>query len=117
MIAALVLGLASIEAAPMPTVPANPAWCARHLVTALDLRTPGVPYRLTGLQVEGRYALASWSFRDSAGEAAFIRTDAGWCVLSSGGGTMGVQGLVESGVPRDVALRLYRAAQRKDARK
>jgi hypothetical protein len=114
VIAPLVLGLAALDAAPMPTVPAHPAWCARHLVNALDLRSPGVPYRLTGLRVDGRYAYASWARAGGDGEAAFVHTDAGWCVLISGGGVMDVRTLVESGVPRDVAVRLFHAAHAKD---
>lgn len=117
MIAALVLGLASLEAAPIPTVPAHPAWCSRHLANALSLRSPGVPYHLTGLYVDGRYAFASWSSADSGGEATFVRSDAGWCVLTSGGGVMGLRALIDSGVPRDVAVRLFRAAHAKDGRK
>lgn len=117
MIAALILGLASLDPAPLPTVPAHPAWCARHPANALSLRSPGVPYHLTALQVDGRYAYAGWTAGASGGEATFVRTDEGWCVLGSGGGGMGLQGMIDSGVPHDVAVRLFRAAQRKDARK
>jgi hypothetical protein len=117
VIAALVLGLASLDAAPAPTVPSHPAWCARHLANALALRSPGVPYHLTGLRVDGRYAYASWAAAHAGGEATFVRTDAGWCVLDSGGGVMGLHTLIDSGVPREVAVRLFRAAHPKDAPK
>jgi hypothetical protein len=99
--------LALADAAPLPTVPARPAWCAKRINAALEQRTPGVPYRLTALRREGPYAYVDWRAGESGGEATLVRTDAGWCVLSSGGGMMDVSIIVASGVPRSVAARLF----------
>jgi hypothetical protein len=103
---------ASADAAPLPTVPAHPAWCAKRIDAALELRSPGTPYRLTALRRDGAYAYVGWSANDSGGEAVLVRDDAGWCVLGAGGGVMREQSMIEYGVPRETAHRLYVAMRK-----
>jgi hypothetical protein len=109
VIAALVFALASADVAPLPTVPAHPAWCAKRMNAALSARSPGVPYRLTALRREGVYAYAGWTAYTAGGEATFVRTGDGWCVLGSGGGAMALPEVIASGVPREIAQRLFRS--------
>jgi hypothetical protein len=107
--AALVLALAATDVAPLPTVPAHPAWCAKRIGTALEARSPGTLFRLTALRRDGEYAYVQWLAGKAGGEASLVRTDAGWCVLNAGGGMMAVPILVSSGVPHAVAVRLFHA--------
>jgi hypothetical protein len=101
---------ASADAAPLPTVPAHPAWCAKRIDAALQVRSPGTRYRLTALRRDGAYAYVGWVVGENGGgQAVLVRDDAGWCVLASGGGAMNVQDMIRYGVPRETAHRLYAA--------
>jgi hypothetical protein len=113
VIAAFAPTLAAADAAPLPTVPARPAWCAKRIDAALEARSPGTRYRLTALHRDGAYAYVNWREGEMGGQAVLVRDDAGWCVLGAGGGAMDEQILIGYGVPRATAHRLY-AAMRKD---
>jgi hypothetical protein len=62
---------------------------------------------------DGDYAYVSWYGFHSGGEGAFQRRGARWCKLVSGGGAMNVGDLVQYGVPRPTAERLYAKMQRR----
>jgi hypothetical protein len=107
-----VIAATTADVAPLPTVPARPAWCARRIDAALEERSPGTRYRLTALRRDGAYAYVGWTAYDSSGQAVLVRNDAGWCVLGSGGGVMDERTIVGYGVPRATAHRLFVAMQK-----
>jgi hypothetical protein len=67
----------------------------------------------TTVVTDGDYAYVSWYGVHSGGEGAFQRRGARWCKLVSGGGAMNVADLVQYGVPRPTAERLFAKMQRR----
>lgn len=67
----------------------------------------------TMVVTDGDYAYVSWYGFHSGGEGAFQHRGGRWCKLVSGGGAMNVQDLVQFGVPRATAERLYAKMQRR----
>ncbi len=56
-------------------------------------------------QVNG-YALVGWTRAEMAGNTLLKRNGNRWTVVTSGGGSLGVQGLVEADVPKQTAEKL-----------
>lgn len=52
------------------------------------------------------YALVGWTRGEMAGNTLLKRNENGWTVVTSGGGYLGVQGLVEAGVSKQTAEKL-----------
>jgi hypothetical protein len=52
------------------------------------------------------YALVGWTRGEMAGNALLRKKGSRWIVVTSGGGSLGVQGLVEAGVPKQTAEKL-----------
>lgn len=52
------------------------------------------------------YALVGWTRGEMAGNALLRKKGNHWIVVTSGGGSLGVQGLVEAGVPKQTAEKL-----------
>ena len=67
----------------------------------------------TTIVTDGGYAYASWYGTHSGGQGAFHRRGARWCLLVNGGGAMDVRTLIEYGVPRPNAERLFAKMQRR----
>jgi hypothetical protein len=111
-VSAALIASAGGDLAPLPTVPARPAWCARRIDAALEACSPGSRFRLSALHRDGAYAYVNWTAHDSGGQAVLVRDDAGWCVLGVGGGVMDERIMVGYGVPRATARRLYAAMQK-----
>jgi len=62
---------------------------------------------LGGTIVSQPYALQVWGDENKGGEALLrYATSTGWTLLSLGGGLWTVSGLVEAGVPQDIATQL-----------
>ncbi len=63
--------------------------------------------RVTRVISSGDYALVDWLQGDGGGQAALIKKNEKWIVVSSGGGQMNQQYLIELGFPPDVAQGLF----------
>jgi len=55
---------------------------------------------------DGDFAYTAWWGTHSGGEGIFRHRSGRWCAIVSGGGALGVDGMVEYGVPRATAQRL-----------
>ena len=64
---------------------------------------------------DGRFAYVSWSGIMSGGQTIFRVRNGRWCKVGNGGGEMNVDDLVNYGVPRATAKRLYARMQRAGA--
>jgi hypothetical protein len=58
------------------------------------------------------YAYVTWYGANTAGEGAFQHRYGRWCKIVNGGGMMGVKGMVDFGVPRATAVKLYAKMKR-----
>jgi len=57
---------------------------------------------------DGDYAATEWSATEGGGgESVLVHRHGRWCMVTSGGGALGVDEFVRAGVPRSVAQRLY----------
>jgi hypothetical protein len=54
----------------------------------------------------GDFAYTTWWSTHGGGEGVFRHRSGRWCAIVSGGGALGVDGMVEYGVPRATAQRL-----------
>jgi hypothetical protein len=79
-----------------------------HFVKPPAVNDPNSPngLRVTKVIYSGKYALANWLQGEGGGQAALIKKNEQWTVVSAGGGAMNSQNLVEFGFPPDVAQKL-----------
>jgi hypothetical protein len=94
------------------TAAANPPACYASIARYYAIHHERGEFH-TMVVTDGDYAYVSWYGFHSGGEGAFQRRGTRWCRLTSGGGAMNVADLVEYGVPRANAERLFAKMQRR----
>jgi len=62
-----------------------------------------VPAKIRRTAISGDFALVSWNQGEAGGTALLKKKDAAWQVVASGGGRIGVQDMVQKGVPQVTA--------------
>lgn len=65
-------------------------------------------FKVTRVAVVSPYALASWNWGDGGGQAALVKKNGIWSVLTSGGGQINKVTLAEKGVPAEFAKALVK---------
>ncbi|GAC1659691.1 MAG: hypothetical protein NVS4B13_05290 [Candidatus Elarobacter sp.] len=95
----------------IPAPHATPPSCYRSIPAYYATHRERGPFR-TKLFTDGDYALVEWTGGHAGGQGAFRRRGGRWCVLTNGGGAFSIDDLVQYGVPRANAQRLFARSQR-----
>lgn len=68
-----------------------------------------VPFQMHGPFISGRYALVGCTFEEGGGQGIYKKNESGkWVRITSGGGALGMKGLLEYGVPNKNAEELIK---------
>jgi hypothetical protein len=79
---------------------------AKTVETHFTKGQPDVSFVTRKVSISGDYALASWTWGDTGGQALLKKKDDKWTIVTAGGGQLGEKGLIQYGVPKNIASAL-----------